>query len=401
MPIGGILLILRSYFQAHPNRYQQVRINKAEYQFVSKKLTILANDYREASEAFEAQQVYLAQKTVSAASTYWPVVQTISDIIGALDILAGFAEVASNTSSQYVRPVMRSSDRPRVIKLNECRHPLVEQQLQSRRFDSTATEFIANSLDMESPERLLNVITGPNMGGKSTFIRQVALSCLMAQIGSFVPCASAEISVVDSILCRVGASDDQLLGVSTFLAEMIEATAITKSATSNSLVLIDELGRGTSTFEGFGLAWEISRYLVSTIKCFTLFATHFHELGDLANEVPGVFNSQVTASIDGNQLVFLFGVKPGCADLSYGVRVAEMAGLDHRVVSKAKTKVEELEAAEARAIGRKRERVEEAIQDVKKVCILLNTVSKEQLMQLCFDEVETFARSLNSTELCI
>lgn len=256
---------------------------------------------------------------------------------------------------------------------------------------------------MEFPNRILNIITGPNMGGKSTYIRAIAMSCLMAQIGSYVPCEFAELSLMDSILCCVGASDDQLRGISTFLAEMIEATAITKSATSNSLVLIDELGRGTSTFEGFGLAWAISQYLACKTRCITLFATHFHELGDLEDEVPeGVFNSQVTASIDTNEnrLVFLFGVKPGRADLSYGVKVAEMTGLNPSVVSQAKAKASELEAAEDR-ISRKRRSTDELSHrrvDIKRVCHLLSNCidnddddeSFEKTMKICFDNLEIF-----------
>lgn len=360
---------------------------------------MLAGEYMQVSEEFETQQQQLAQKTISAAATYWPVIETVSEIVALVDILAGFAEVASNGTFKYVRPKIRPLGESRVIKLTACRHPLVEQQLLLRRPDSTMKNFIPNSIDMEAPERLLNVITGPNMGGKSTYIRQIALTCLLSQIGSFVPCAAAELSMIDSILCRVGASDDQLRGISTFLAEMIEANAIVKSATSDSLVLVDELGRGTSTFEGFGLAWEIARYLTSTTKCFTLFATHFHEMGDLEKELPGVFNSRVTASIDcdANRLMLLFQVKPGCADFSYGMQVAEMAGLDNCVLEKAKTKAQELEA---HAIGRKRERFEEVLSGIKRLCGSLGgaNVLRQEFMESCFKQSETFAEILDLTE---
>lgn len=194
---------------------------------------------------------------------------------------------------------------------------------------------------------------------------------------------------------------------------MIEATAIIQSATSNSLVLVDELGRGTSTFEGFGLAWEIARYLASRTKCMTLFATHFHELGDLAEEVHGVFNSQVTASVDlaASQLVLLFGVKPGCADVSYGVKVAEMAGLDPNVVAEAKRKAEELEAIEAQTIKgtkscEKRRRLccenVSLNQDIKTIYSILkwidigcNNEGNNSVAQICSEQINSFLNFLD------
>lgn len=277
-----ISFVLHSSFlptQENKAQYQQVRINKAEFQFTTKKLSALAGEYLEALAQFEKQQGYLAQKTIFAAASYWPAVEPVADVIGELDILAGFAEMAAQATSRYVRPVMHgpvmhglsengallneptilkelsntahgdgapsnnsiittiaeaetrilpnTSDDPntpdsgyrsrsanRVIKLVGCRHPLVEHQLQLRSSSeidaNLCHSFISNSVDMSGPDRLLNVITGPNMGGKSTYIRAIAMTCLMAQVGSFVPCESAELSLVDSILCRVGASDDQL-----------------------------------------------------------------------------------------------------------------------------------------------------------------------------------------------
>lgn len=212
--------------------------------------------------------------------------------------------------------------------------------------------------------------------------------------------------------------------MSTFLSEMIEVSAIINSATRNSLVLIDELGRGTSTYEGFGLAWEVARYLACTKRCFTLFATHFHELGDLADELPpgsGVFNSHVAACVAASDVVFLFEVKPGCADLSYGIKVAEMARIHPAVIAKAKEKVEELEAAEARMVKRKRDdEDEEYDRDGQKKMSkgawsllalkeednnnLLNSCESDNdgdgsvnsLMKSCFDNVNVLKEFLNT-----
>lgn len=184
------------------------------------------------------------------------------------------------------------------------------------------------------------------MGGKSTYIRSVALIALMSQIGSFVPCRSAVLPVFDSIMCRVGASDMQLRGISTFMAEMLEASCILNTATSRSLVIVDELGRGTSTSDGFGIAWAIAKHLVEESRCFTLFATHFHELAALEDMAQGVRNRHATAAVDAasGRLTFLYALADGAADESYGGHCAELAGFPARVVESARRRAADFEA---------------------------------------------------------
>jgi len=206
--------------------------------------------------------------------------------------------------------------------------------------------YVANNLRMDSDTSRLHLITGPNMGGKSTYIRSVALIALLNQIGSFVPCRAAKLPLFDAIMCRVGASDMQLRGISTFMAEMLEASCILKTATKRTLVIVDELGRGTSTADGFGIAWAIARHLVEQTRCFTLFATHFHELAHLEIAAPAVHNRHATAAVDASngRLTFLYSLVDGPAEKSYGAHVAELAGFPEHVVKVARARAEEFEA---------------------------------------------------------
>ncbi len=234
--------------------------------------------------------------------------------------ILGFRSTCS--TNEFVRPEIDASGE--TLELLTSRHVLVEELSEKA--------FICNDIVMKKKDSRFHLITGPNMGGKSTFIRQAALISLMNQIGMFVPCSKATLPVFDAIMCRVGASDLQLRGLSTFMAEMLEASCILKTATQNTLVLVDELGRGTSTFDGFGLAWSIASYLLNKTKCFTLFATHFQELAALADESEGCKNKFVSARASEGKLTFLYEVKDGFVDQSYGVHVAKMANFPDQVV---------------------------------------------------------------------
>jgi len=258
--------------------------------------------------------------------------QTAQDIAVA-DALAGLAYVAEHY--HYVRPVLHPLQAPRKLFLKDCRHPVIE------RID-LGEVFVPNDLDLAETTCRIMLITGPNMAGKSTYMRQVALNVLMAQCGSFVPAASAELSVVDRIFTRVGASDNLTLGQSTFMLEMNEAAAILNNATDRSLIILDEIGRGTSTFDGISIAWAIVEHL-QKLNALTLCATHYHELTALAQELDSVENFSVRVEEEGEQIVFLRKIVAGEADKSYGVQVARLAGLPKSVVKRALDVMEQLE----------------------------------------------------------
>jgi DNA mismatch repair protein MutS len=225
-----------------------------------------------------------------------------------------------------VRPAVTTED---TLEIAEGRHAVVEASLADERF-------VPNDLRLDLKGRTVAVLTGPNMAGKSTYIRQAALIVLMAQAGSFVPAASARVGVVDRIFTRIGAEDDLAGGRSTFMVEMEETAHICHHATKRSLVVLDEVGRGTSTFDGVAIAWALTEYLAQVVGCRTLFATHYHELTALAGEVEGIFNLHVAVEEWGDDVVFLHRIHEGGTDRSYGIHVARLAGLPQAVVERAK-----------------------------------------------------------------
>jgi DNA mismatch repair protein MutS len=257
-----------------------------------------------------------------------PDILDIARAVAELDVLANFAEVA--VRNDYHRPVVHPGTH---IRIRNGRHPVVE------RFGMQT--FIPNDCVLDDGQRMI-VLTGPNMSGKSTYLRQVALICLMAHIGSFVPADEAEIALIDRIFTRVGAHDELATGQSTFMVEMTETATILNHATERSLVVLDEIGRGTSTYDGLAIAWAVAEALVQ-IGCKTLFATHYHYLNELANLMPGVRNYRVAVKEQGEQIIWLHKVLPGGTDKSYGIQVARMAGVPPEVVARAQEILRDLE----------------------------------------------------------
>jgi len=278
-------------------------------------------------------------------------VQTTARLLGELDVYVSLSEVAMK--NEFVRPQLTDGDE---IYIRQGRHPVVE--LQSR-------PFIPNDLYLNATTDQLIILTGPNMGGKSTYLRQTALILILAQMGSFVPAKEARLGCVDRIYTRVGASDNLAKGRSTFMVEMIETANILNTATVRSLILLDEVGRGTATFDGLSLAWAIAEYLVQdpSHRAKTLFATHYHELTKMSEVHPGVKNYCMAIQEAGKEIIFLRKVTPGAADKSYGIEVARLAGMPHKVLLRANRILERLEKKEIDLTGRARRRSTDEVLD--------------------------------------
>jgi len=288
---------------------------------------------------FESEALGARDKSIALEQTLFeqirqmllPHVSTFQELAGELarlDVLTSFATLAQER--RYCRPTIVKE---RVLEIVDGRHPVLEQQLGS--------EFVANDVGFGASDTLM-LITGPNMAGKSTYIRQVALITLLAQIGSYVPAKSATIGLVDRIFTRVGASDELHAGQSTFMVEMTETANILNNATDRSLVILDEIGRGTSTLDGLSLAWAIAEHIASDVKCMTLFATHYHELTDLARRFTGVKNFNVSVREWEDQVIFLHRIVEGGTDRSYGIHVARLAGIPKDVLERARQLLGEL-----------------------------------------------------------
>lgn len=296
-------------------------------------------------------------------------IQKTAKAVAALDVFASLALVAQRNN--YVRPKINESG---VLDIKNGRHPVVEQMIEH-------DMFIANDTYLDNQKKRVSIITGPNMAGKSTYMRQTALIVLMAQIGSFVPADKANIGIVDRIFTRVGASDDLASGQSTFMVEMTEVANILRNATSRSLLILDEIGRGTSTFDGLAIAWAVIEHISDTKLCGakTLFATHYHELTELEGKISGVNNYCIAVKEKGDDIVFLRKIVKGGADKSYGIQVAKLAGVPDSVICRAKELVEELSDADITA----------AVKDL--------TSSSKKKQKIVYDQVDMAQMSLFDT----
>ncbi len=288
---------------------------------------ILGSDDK--SKALEYEEFV---KLRSRAMEHLAEIQETAEAIATLDALCSLAETARLFN--YTRPVLNET---RNLFIRDGRHPVLDQNLAGERF-------VPNDTTLEDRENRIMMITGPNMAGKSTYIRQVALLTLMAQIGSYVPAASMELGLVDRIFTRIGASDDLARGQSTFMVEMNETSMILNNATARSLVILDEIGRGTSTFDGLSIAWSVAEHLHNEIGARTLFATHYHELTALAHICAAVKNYNVAVKEWNHQIIFLRKIIAGSAEKSYGIQVARLAGLPDSVLKRAREILERLEA---------------------------------------------------------
>ncbi|HEX7942652.1 MAG TPA: hypothetical protein VF488_12645, partial [Gemmatimonadaceae bacterium] len=297
-----------------------------------------------ADERIVERELQLFEELRREVATESPRIQAAARAIAALDVLAALAETAA--VNNYIKPHVHDGDEMSVV---DARHPVVE-----RRTAGAGEAYVANDISLNGTSCQLVVLTGPNMGGKSTYLRQTALLCVMAQAGSFVPAREAKLSLVDRIFARVGASDNIARGHSTFMVEMQETANILHSATSRSLVVLDEIGRGTATFDGLSIAWAVAEHLATNpkVRPKTLFATHYHELTDLADSTPGVVNYHVAAREWKEDIIFLHKIVPGRSDRSYGIQVARLAGLPRTVVERARDILTALERDELTRGGR-------------------------------------------------
>jgi DNA mismatch repair protein MSH2 len=313
------------------------RLLKNGVYFSTKELRQLATKQQDLIAEYDKHQRSIVADAMKVAATYVPVLERVSSLVSQLDVLCSLAHVAAYSPTGYCKPILTDGDEDGLgIELKGARHPCVELQ--------DSMEYIPNDISLIFGESNFLMVTGPNMGGKSTYIRALGAIVTLAQIGAYVPCTFAKINIVHHILARVGAGDVQNSGISTFMAEMLEASSILRTATKRSLIIIDELGRGTSTFDGYGLAKAISEYIVDDIGCMTVFATHFHELTSLEDRRAMVKNCHVTAATDPtNGLTFMYEVKPGPCLESFGIQVAELASMPASVVADAKRRAKTLE----------------------------------------------------------
>ena len=330
---GYYLEVTKSFLKQVPERYIRKQTLTNAERYITEELKNLENQILGAEEKVVVLEYNAFTQIREEISKNIVRLQKTSEVVSTLDVLTSFAQVAEDMN--YCMPEVTSSG---AIDIKNGRHPVIEKIL-------GAGSFVENDTYLDKDENRLAIITGPNMAGKSTYMRQVALITLMAQVGSFVPAETARIGVVDKIFTRVGASDDLSMGQSTFMIEMMEVATILKEATANSLVILDEIGRGTSTYDGLSIAWAVAEFIADKEKCGakTLFATHYHELTELENKLEGIKNYSIAVKEKGEDIIFLRKIVRGGTDESYGIHVAKLAGVPKAVTTKANEILRSLE----------------------------------------------------------
>lgn len=322
---GYFIEVTKSYLNQVPDRFVRKQTLTNAERYITEELKNLENQILGAEEKVVNLEYNAFVQIRDEIAKNVKRLQKTSEVVSSLDVLTSFAEVAEDMN--YCMPEVNSSG---TIDIKNGRHPVIEKIL-------GAGSFVENDTFLDKQENRLSIITGPNMAGKSTYMRQVALITLMAQVGSFVPAETAKIGVVDKIFTRVGASDDLSMGQSTFMVEMMEVATILKEATANSLVILDEIGRGTSTYDGLSIAWAVAEFISDKEKCGakTLFATHYHELTELEDKLEGIKNYSIAVKEKGEDIIFLRKIIRGGTDESYGIHVARLAGVPKVVTKKA------------------------------------------------------------------
>lgn len=337
---GYFIEITTANLGSVPDDYTRKQTTAGGERFITPELKEMEGKILGSEERSKALEIEIFQRLRSAVLEQVLPLQETAAAAGALDALGSLAETARLFG--YARPIVDDST---LLEIHEGRHPVMDQR-------AGGDLFVPNDTDLDAANHRMGIITGPNMAGKSTYLRQVGLLTVMAQMGSWIPAASARIGVTDRIFTRVGASDDLSKGHSTFMVEMNETANILHNATSRSLVLLDEIGRGTATFDGLSIAWSVAEYLHDIMGCRAFFATHYHELPDLARTRSGVRNLNVAVREQNDRIVFLRKIIQGAADRSYGIQVARLAGLPSTVVERAREILTNLEKAELNAEGR-------------------------------------------------
>ena len=328
---GYFIEITKANLASVPEDYTRKQTTANAERFITPALKEVENKILGADERAKQLEYEEFFKVRDEVLEHLDSLQDTADAIAEIDVIGGLTETAR--LFDYCRPTIDNGSKLNIVG---GRHPVIDQNIIDEKF-------IPNDAELDTDATRLVILTGPNMAGKSTYIRQVALITLMSQIGSFVPAESATIGIVDRIFTRVGASDDLARGQSTFMVEMNETALILNNATKNSLVILDEIGRGTATFDGLSIAWAVAEHLHDEIGCRTLFATHYHELTSLAESKKGVGNANVAVREQNDKIIFLRKIVEGSADRSYGIQVARLAGLPIEIIERSKSILAHLE----------------------------------------------------------